>query len=45
MACEDDANSRFATRFKHLEHAAGDLATVGNLLHDPNLHVINDQRQ
>src|SRR5438552_17050088 len=45
MASKDHPNPSFAGRCKHLINFVGDLLSILDLLHDPYLHVIHDQRQ
>src|SRR5581483_5979672 len=45
MPREEDPNLRLAGRFENLADFVGDLLAVLDLLHDPDLHVVHDQRQ
>jgi hypothetical protein len=45
VAREKDANSRLASRFENLNDSVGDLLTILDLPHNPDLHVVHDQSQ
>jgi hypothetical protein len=45
VAREENANPRFAGRFENLNHSLCDLAAIGYLAHNSDLHVVNDQGQ
>jgi hypothetical protein len=45
VAREKDANSRLASRVENLKDSVGDLLTILDLPHNPDLHVVHDQSQ
>src|SRR5260370_5593201 len=45
MTREENANSRFAGCFENLNYFSRDLLAILNLLHAPDLHVVDDQSQ
>jgi hypothetical protein len=45
VAREEDSNSHFASGCENLNDFIRDLLPILDLLHDPDLHVVNDQSQ
>jgi hypothetical protein len=45
VAREENPNSHFASRCENLNDFIRDLLPILDLLHDPDLHVVNDQSQ
>ena len=45
MAGKEDANFSFASRFENLNNSVRDLLPIFDLVHDSDLHVVDDQRQ
>ena len=45
MTGKEDANFSFASSVENLKNSICDLLTILNLVHDSDLHVVDDQRQ